>query len=1144
MNIGRFFRLNQSLSDVVDGVVIYDYTGLPAYQGLASDNTMSPKYPINLVITSDSVRFRMHYCAYKTKWKDANGKDHYDYQYAVNDVFRNGAENNIAHVNELILELPFIEKPTSDLTDIVKGTYIANFPQISADKQGRALSKMGHILKNVGDELQRMGADVYVAYGNIIELKHMQDAVATLQRMESELREKSDAFLVCARDLQQIVKNLPKRGEELKDTECKEPISILKEKACDLDKDCGILRKVIAYLQNPECIKQEEIVALISDELPNAYNNLKENGKDLHQIGNCLLNIGLDVQKMSESQMTGSRFLDMLIEKWSEGDSSKALSVSYSTLWLMDLYKDNRFNLYDETSNGSNHQVTKFLRKLLLDFMFDLKHSNVFCTTPNYDRMYSGLMSNYYFSALMHKCEFYYYRELTICAVEENLVKKTDDQLMLLYAKELFKAEELWAADIRNPLSDKYFEQTFPDDFRQREQKSLKDNVQNLHKCIRSRELKLLFKEFYLPLHKGTRWNELKSFVRDLHLRLSNNNQWKNLKFSCRELFGGLIKGRQWTELRSNVFERMTTTRWDSWFANPEEEMRRIYFVMKENGIKRICNSSVLVEHLTMDQSKDDAVKAMALSARQNRGNSSRWFLNRYDFNDVLHLHFFKLANFIWIAILCVFLFFLFEIGNIPCIDEGSTSGLLGILNFAGAISTKLLKMLVNHPIATIVILLIFLIFDILFIKWGNFYPGKNNPLRRSFRRFRAKRVLLISWAIACLMLLSYNLLDVDNSKGCGYDDWLYAFLIICGCSAFSFVLIKNNYVRVGIIVLSILFSLYHNLLTFSVWTNGVWALAAILIMAGGYLVFDSFFSKKYKELRKPYIHPIESWHLMLPKLVASITAAWLTIAMGFDALAAFFDSPVVWTTMSIIIIVVFSFILYQIDRELPESSSWMKVYRSFELLIISYCLSLCIGVVIINFVGIRYLERSGALDVYYNEYVYEHGKAPLIVETNHVDTLIDVDSLRSERERFKLLSQDYAKCRLILDKVLLFPLPEDMKAEGLQKQDYKDFLQTIGVVLFFSPSSENHGQMVALDDKKYTGFLLAQDSLPSPTTSFVHRYRLAQKGPLYARKKIIYSKGDLFIVQDFLIMFSFVAMFIGVFLQMVFFDRKKMTEF
>jgi len=1139
MNIGRFFRLNQGLSVVVDGVVVYDYTGLPAYQGLASDNTMSPKYPISLVITPDSVRFRMHYCAYKTKWNDETGNDHYDYQYAVKDVFKTGADNNIAHVNEVILELPFVEKPTSDLTDIVKGAYIANFPQVSADKHGRALTKMGHILMSVGDELQRMGADIYIAYGHISELKHIQDAVATLQMMEDELREKSDAFLVCARDLQQIIENLTQLSEDINSTEVRKTVIFLKDKAIALNEDCGKLRDVVASLKKRK--RNEQNWNSIINELPRVHNNLKDNGKALRQKGGSLLNVGQDVLESSESQMTGSRFLDKLIKEWTDGVGSKPSAVSYSTLWLMDLYKGDGFDLYDDTSKGSE-QVTKFLRKLLLDFMFDLKHSTVFCTSPNYDRMYNGLMTNYYFSALMHKCEFYYYRELTIRAVEENLVKKTDDQLMLLYAKELFNAEELWAADIRNPLSDKYFEQTFPDDFRQRERKPLKDNVKEVLNCIRYSELKLFLKEFYLPFRRDTRWNELKSFSRDLHLRLSNNTQWKNLKLRCKELFGGLIKGRQWTELHSNVFERMTRTRWDSWFANPEEEMRRIYFVMKENGIKRICNSSVLVEHLGMDKSEDDTVKAMALSARQNRGNSSRWFLNRYDFNDVLHLHFFKWANFIWISILCFFLFFLFEIGDIPCIDKGPASGFLGILDFAGVVSKK---MFVNHLNATLILLFCFLFFDCLFIKWGNFYPGKNNPLRRSFRRFRAKRVLLIAWAIACLMLLPYNLLDVDNPNGCGYDDWLYAFLIISGCSAFAFVLIKNTIVRFCIIALSVLICLWRNMLIFSVWTKGIWTLATLLIAAGFYLLLDSIiFSKKFKELRKPYIHPIESWHLLLPKLVASITAAWLTIAMGFDALAAFFDSPVVWTTMSIIILVVFSFILYQIDRELPESSSWMKVYRSFELLIISYCLSLCIGLIIINFVGIRYLERSGALDTYYDEYVYEHGKAPLIVETNHVDTLIDADSLKSEREKFKLLSQDYTKCRLILDKVLIFPLPEEMKAEGLQKQDYKDFLQTIGAVLFYSPSLESHGQMVALDDKKYTGFLLAQDSLPSPTTSYVHRYRLAKKTPVYARKKIIYSKGDLFIVQDFLIMFSFVAMFIGVFLQMVFFDRKKMTEF
>ena len=67
MNHGHFFKLNQHLSRIDDGVAIFDYVALPAYQGLAKDNPMSSKFPISLVITSDSVRIRMHYCSFKSQ---------------------------------------------------------------------------------------------------------------------------------------------------------------------------------------------------------------------------------------------------------------------------------------------------------------------------------------------------------------------------------------------------------------------------------------------------------------------------------------------------------------------------------------------------------------------------------------------------------------------------------------------------------------------------------------------------------------------------------------------------------------------------------------------------------------------------------------------------------------------------------------------------------------------------------------------------------------------------------------------------------------------------------------------------------------------------------------------------------------------
>lgn len=877
MNHGHFFQLNHSSSRLDDGVVIFDYTELPAYEGRESDNDMSPKYPVSLVIMSDSVRFRMHYCAYKNDGQDVV------YDYVVGSRLKKNVQ--LVHVEDVILELPFVENPTSDLTDIVKGTYIANFPQV-----------------------------------------------------------------------------LPK----------------------------------------------------------------------------------------AETEVMGSRFLDKLIRDiFPEPASPQANdrnngAISYSTLWLMDLYKDGSFNLYDDKAKANDKDtdgkkpvmVTKFLRKLLLDFMFDLKHSSVFCTSPNYDRMYNGLMSNYYFSALMHKCEFYYYRELTIRAIEEGN-SQSQQQVTRLYAVELFKAEEAWAADIRNPLSDKFFEQNFPDDFKQ--------------------------------------------------------NRW--------------LRGQQWTEFLSNVFERMTTTRWDSWFANPEEEMRRIYFSMKENRVERICNSVVLSEYLAMDKSKEDAVKAMALSARQNRGNTSRWFLNRYDFNDVLHLHLFWRSNLLLVLLIILALLILFEV--IPIGLGDTNKGIRGMLHFANCA-----REFIVDKYSGIILLEggLLLVGVLLFIKWGPFLSFDESPLITSERRFRVKRTLLIIWAMACLMLLPYNLLHAVN-----YSNWLYAFIAIVFACTFTFLFVKNTMARICFVLLAIALCWCFNLIHCGDWKAGVKILAILLVAAGGFLLVDSYFDLGV--FRKPYIHPIESWHLLLPKLVASITAAWLTIAMGFDALAAFFDSVVLWSTMTIIIIVVFSFILYQIDRELPESSSWLKVYRTVEMLIISYCLSLCIGVIIINFVGESYLERSGTISDYYEENVYENGQVPLIVKLDNKDTLIAVSREAISGLSTQMLSVLKQRKPEIYSKLVI----KDSVTSAISK----DTLANLATL-------ESMRDRLYLFSHNYTKLHWTEDTV----------YECDSKDPVLDRKKIDYSKQGLFIIPDFTIMFSFVAMFIGVFLQMVFFDRKKMTEF
>lgn len=147
MNYGRFFRLNQALSIVMDGVAIYDYIDLPAYFGPSMDNPMSPKYPISVTITSDSVCFRLHYNVYKIEKKiddNSNEQETPHYAYSKNDIEdkafpvedeRNSNIMGTAHMEEIILELPYTDTISTKLSDKIKGIYNTRFPLQEKDDE-------------------------------------------------------------------------------------------------------------------------------------------------------------------------------------------------------------------------------------------------------------------------------------------------------------------------------------------------------------------------------------------------------------------------------------------------------------------------------------------------------------------------------------------------------------------------------------------------------------------------------------------------------------------------------------------------------------------------------------------------------------------------------------------------------------------------------------------------------------------------------------------------------------------------------------------------------------------------------------------------------------------------------------------------
>ncbi len=538
MNFGRFFKLNQNLSSMVNGITIFDYTELPAYEGLDANNPMSPKYPISLSITDNSVRFKMHYCVYR-----------------CSNIKRERQQKQLQQRIGVIKQLQEQEQLNTIQRQQEKRheAYDREVKKLIPESIRRILG-LRPIYKETDSEIIIYGGEKPKSYSEqLIDLEQQREEPGPYYGFNiDDIRS----------DLNKEVLNNSSDSDEL---------------------NVGHVEEVILELPFSS-FESNSLTKIIKNAYIATFPQIREGDND-------------DYEK------TGSRFLDRLINQKLSGRRVYIDESSYSTLWMMDLYS-NDGKLCIDNNRGL---VNKFLRKLLLDFMFDLNHSDLFQVSPKYDQMYSGLMSNYYFSALMHKCEYYYYRDITFKAIkvykeniskikqlnepttEKNkLIKTEKDRIIHLYAKELFEAEEQWANDIRNPLSEDYFEPDFPDDFSR-----------------------------------------------------ASKTQW----------------GRWCTEICSMFGERMTSTCWNSWFSNSEEEMRRIYFPYKSYNF---CNSVSLIERFHLFFDKSEVAQSMMLLAQKSRGKSSRWFLNRYDFNDVLHLHLFKHCNLLFILVILAFFVNLF----------------------------------------------------------------------------------------------------------------------------------------------------------------------------------------------------------------------------------------------------------------------------------------------------------------------------------------------------------------------------------------------------------------------------------------------------------------------------------------------------
>lgn len=128
-------------------------------------------------------------------------------------------------------------------------------------------------------------------------------------------------------------------------------------------------------------------------------------------------------------------------------NDGKPTNIAFSTLAIWDLYKNGEYVLYNK--EGYN----KVLRKLVLDFFFDMMHSDVFKNSVYYDTMYSQFMSDYFCSAIINKSEYYYQRAL----VNNRLSEENNINSIAIYAEKFDESEQKWLNSIQNPESDKEF---------------------------------------------------------------------------------------------------------------------------------------------------------------------------------------------------------------------------------------------------------------------------------------------------------------------------------------------------------------------------------------------------------------------------------------------------------------------------------------------------------------------------------------------------------------------------------------------------------------------------------------------------------------------------------------------------------------
>lgn len=534
---------------------------------------------------------------------------------------------------------------------------------------------------------------------------------------------------------------------------------------------------------------------------------------------------------------------------------SKVNKDSYSSLFIWGLLSsDDRIIV----SSESNCTISKFLRKLLLDFMFDLMHSDVFESSKYYSQMREGLMNDFFFSSIVKKCEFYYYRRLIRSRFDKiegsrdekiqdlisKIVRKKDSEVIQdsekikdLISKIVGKKDSeilTELVDLKGELEGKLREKK-----EKGEDRITISELEELLGLVGELEGKLSIKNLYAE-HL---WYAEKAWVNTIMSPMAERH------------FAFTPDWYENQETREKHRQQKQFIPSDSWFVDPEEEMERVLFPLEKKREKEKYHYLNSFELSNLIGSKDNT------SVLKQNTTISKWFYNRFDFSDAFRMHIFNFWNVafvVFLALICGLVLAIPEFLACPL----NLALYFAVVGGAGLItaakicseSKKIKKESLDH----------FLIF-----------------IRRKREAIRALRLALFFCATALCLWLS------------------------------------NSY---------------------SVMSIFVWLILCVVI-----LLWDKLFIARHK------IHLVDNVHLVLPRLVASITTAWIMLVIGNDIIKENFA----WPLWIVITIIVFFFILYENNKKIHNTTTGQKIWRAIELVIISYSISLVIGIFAIDILSV-----------------------------------------------------------------------------------------------------------------------------------------------------------------------------------------------